>query len=119
MERGQEETSTSQVGRKRVTPRESLIASSLVAAMSIEELRSFCQVPMDISLEFSDEAVVSIVGGADNVVYFTREQLFAGLLSPISSLVKQFLYFTRAPPTLIHPNVFRILMGCSVIKFLY
>ena len=119
MERGQEETSTSQAGRKRGTPRESPIASSLVAAMSVEELRSFCQVPMDISLELSDEAVVSIVGGADNVVYFTREQLFAGLRSPISSLVKQFLYFTRAPPTLTHPYVFRILMGCSVLKFLY
>ena len=33
--------------------------------------------------------------------------------------MKQFLHFTKAPPTLIHPNVFRILMGCSVLKFLY
>ena len=33
--------------------------------------------------------------------------------------MKQFLHFTRAPPTLVHPNVFRILMGCSVLKFIY
>ena len=42
-----------------------------------------------------------------------------GLHFPILSLVKQFLYFTQAPPTLIHPNVFRILMGCSVLNLLY
>ena len=33
--------------------------------------------------------------------------------------MKQFLHFTRAPPALIHPNVFRILMGCSVLNFIY
>ena len=119
MARGQEETSTSQARRKRGTPRESLTASSPVAVMSIEELRSFCQVPANISLELSDEVVVSTIGGADNVVYFTREQFAAEIRFPISSLVKQFLYFTQAPPTLIHPNVFQILMGCNVLNFLY
>ena len=87
--------------------------------MSVEELRSFCQVPVDISLELSDRAAVSTVGGADNVVYFTRKQFCASLRFPVSLLVKQFLHFTRAPPVLIHPNVFRILMGCSVLNFLY
>ena len=87
--------------------------------MSIEELRSFCQVPPDISLELSDGAAVSIIRGADNVVYFTREQFAVGLRFPISSLVKQFLHFTRAPHALIHPNVFRILMGYSVLNSLY
>ena len=93
--------------------------SSLVPVMSVEELRSFCQVPADISLELSDGAAVSTVGGVDNVVYFTREQFSAGLRFPISSLVKQFLHFTWAPRALIHPNIFRILMGCSVLNFLY
>ena len=71
MVRSQEETSTSQAGRMRGTPQELPTASSLVAAMSIEELRSFCQVPVDISLELSDGAVVSTVRGVDNAVYFT------------------------------------------------
>ena len=54
-------------------PRELPTASSLVVVMSIKELRSFCQVPADISLELSDEAVVSTVRRVDNVVYFTWE----------------------------------------------
>ena len=58
--------------------------------MSVGELRSFCQVPADIIIEFSDGAAVSTVGGADNAVYFTREQFVAGLRFPISLLVKQF-----------------------------
>ena len=33
--------------------------------------------------------------------------------------MKQFLHFTRAPPVLVHPNVFQILMGCSVLNLLY
>ena len=33
--------------------------------------------------------------------------------------MKQFLHFTRAPPALVYPNVFRILMGCSVLNLLY
>ena len=61
MERGHEETSTSQAGRKRGTLWETPIVSILVAAMSIEELRSFSQVPTDIRLEVAD-------GPADNVI---------------------------------------------------
>ena len=53
------------------------------------------------------------------MVYFTREQLVAGLRFPISSIVKQFIHFTRAPPALIHPNAIRILTGCSVLNLLY
>ena len=81
-------------------------ASSLVAAMSVEELRSFFQVLIDFSMELSDGVVVSTVGGANNVVYFTWEKFDAGFCFSISSLVKQFLHFTWAPPALIHLNVF-------------
>ena len=90
-----------------------------MASMSIEELRSFYRVLDYISLELSDGPARSIVGQADNTVYFTREQFAAGLCFPVSSLVKQFLHVTRAPPLLDHLNVFRILMGCSVLNFLY
>ena len=119
MMRSEEETSTSQVRRRRASSRESPTASSLVASMSMEELRSFCRVLDDISLELSDEPAFSTVGEVDNVFYFTREQFVVGLRFPVWSLLKQFLHVTRAPPTLIHPNVFRILMGCSVLNFLY
>ena len=46
-------------------------ASSLVAAMSTEELRLYNKIPVKISLETSDGAAVTTIGEADNVVYFT------------------------------------------------
>ena len=117
--RGQEETSTSQVGHRKGSSWESPTTSSLVSSMSMEELRSFYQVPDDVSLELSDMPAFFTIGQADNVVFFTVEQFAVGLRFPISPLVKQFLHVTRAPPALIHPNVFQILMGCSVLNFLY
>ena len=48
--RGQEETSTSQVGHRKGSKRESPTTSNLVSSMSMEELRSFYRVPDDISL---------------------------------------------------------------------
>ena len=42
MARGEEETSTSRAERMRLAPQEPLTTSSLVAAMSMEELRFFC-----------------------------------------------------------------------------
>ena len=47
--------------------------SSLVAAMSIEDLRSFRQVPVAIIFEVSNGTATSIIGAANNAVYFTLE----------------------------------------------
>ena len=55
MARGEEETSTSRDERRRGAPQESPTTSSLIAAMSVEELRFFCQVPADISLELDEQ----------------------------------------------------------------
>ena len=85
----------------------------------MEELRSFCQILDNISLELSDGPIASTVEEADSAVYFTREQFAAGLHFPVSSLVKQFLHVSRAPPALIHSNAIRILMGCNVLNLLY
>ena len=62
--------------------------SSLVTAMSVEEFRSFNQVPADIRLEVANDTATPTIGGVDNVVYFTYEQFSTGLLFPIPSLVK-------------------------------
>ena len=64
-------------------------------------------------------SATSTIEEADNAIYFTREQFTIGLHFPIPLLVKQFLHFTRAPPELVHPNVFRILTGCSMLNSLY
>ena len=87
--------------------------------MSVEELRLYSQVLVEISLEMSDGPTASIIGEADNAVYFTLKQFAIGLRFPILSLVKQLLHFTRAPLALVHSTVFRILIGCSVLNFLY
>ena len=71
MGKGQDETSTSQAGRKRGPSRELPSASSLVSSMSMEELSSYCQIPDSVSLEFSDSTTTSTLGEADNVVYLT------------------------------------------------
>ena len=54
MARDHGDTSTSQAGRKKGTPQETSFISSLVAIMSVEELRSFGQVPFVIRLEVSN-----------------------------------------------------------------
>ena len=73
MVRGQEETSTSQVGCRRGLSWELPSASSPVSSMSMEELRFFYRVPDGISLELSDGPAISTVREVDKVVYFTRE----------------------------------------------
>ena len=59
------------------------------------------------------------MGNTMEELFFIREQLVAGLRFPVPALVKQFLNFTRAPPTLVHPNIICILIRCSVLNFLY
>ena len=58
---GYEEVSSSQVRRQRGTPLEMLTTSSLVTAMSAEELRLYSQVHAEISLEISDSPTTSII----------------------------------------------------------
>ena len=77
MARGHETTSTSQVGRKRGTPRETPTISSLVVAMSVEDLKSLRQVHAVIRLKMSNGTTTSTMGATDNFVYFTQERFAA------------------------------------------
>ena len=88
MVRGHEKTSTSQAGCKRGASQETPTVSSLVAAMSVEELKSFSQVPTNMRFKVEDGTVSPTIGGANNVVYFTRNQFAIRLLFPIPSSVK-------------------------------
>ena len=85
----------------------------------MEELRSYFQILDNIDFELSDDPTESTIGKEDGAVYFTREQLAAGLRFPISSLVKQFLHFFRVPHALIHPNVIQILIRCNILNLFY
>ena len=85
----------------------------------MEELRSYCHIPDNINFELPDGPAESTIDKEDGVVYFTREQLAVGLRFPVSSLIKQFLHFSEAPPALVHQNIIRILTRCSVLNLLY
>ena len=117
--RGQEETFTSQAGRKRGPTRGTPSTSSIISSLSMEELRAYCEIPDDIDIMLSDGPTQNTVGEEHSAVFFTREQLKTGLRFLMPSLVKQFLHFTRAPPTLVYPNVIRILTWCCVLNLLY
>ena len=119
MARGQEETSTSLARCIRGSSRDTPSTRSIISSLSMEELKSYCQIPDNVDFELSDDPAESTIDEEDNAVYFTREQLASRLCFPISSLVKPFLHFSRAPPALIHPNVIRILTECSVLNLLY
>ena len=119
MTRGEEETSTSQVDRIRGPARGMRSASHIISSLTMEELRTYYEISNDIDLKLMENPDESTLGGEHNAVIFTREQLTAGLRFPMLALVKQFLHFTRAPPTLVNPNVIQILTECSVLNFLY
>ena len=119
MARGQEETSTSQAGCRRGPGWDMPSARNIISSLSMEELRSYCQIPNNINIELSDGPTESTISEGDGAVYFTWEQLVAGLCFPVLFLIKQFLHFSRAPPALIHPNVIRILTGYSILNLLY
>ena len=119
MARGEEETSTSQAGRRRGPARVARFASHIVSSLTMEDLRTYCEIPDDIDLKLMDKPDESTLGREHNAVFFTREQLAVGLCFPMPALVKQFLHFTKAPPALVNPNIIRILTGCSILNFLY
>ena len=119
MARGQEEISTSQEGRKRGPTRGTPSTSSIISSLSMEELRTYCEIPDDINVMLSDGPTQNTVSGEDNAVFFTREQLATRLRFLVSSLVKQYLHFTKAPLALVHPNIIMILTRCCVLNLLY
>ena len=117
MARGREETSTS--GRLGGRPQATPSVRSVIASLTMEELKVYWEVPDNINLRLMERADDSTLGREHNGVFFTREHLAVGLRFPVPTIVKQFLHFTRVPPALIHPNVIRILIGSCMLNHLY
>ena len=117
MARGREETSTS--GHPGGRPRAKPSASSVIASLTMKELKVYCEVLDNIDLRLMERADNSTLGGEHNGVFFTREHLVVGLRFPVPAIVKQFLDLTQAPPALIHPNIISILIGSCVMNHLY
>ncbi|KAL6334346.1 hypothetical protein AAG906_014747 [Vitis piasezkii] len=87
--------------------------------LDVKEFRDRFSIPNSVSIELLKEEVpfsTEKLGG--HAIVFTKEHFNAGLRFPLPSLFKEFLHFTKIPPAFIHPNVVRILMGCSIINML-
>ena len=71
MARGQEETYTSQAGRRQGPSRDSPSTSNVISSLSMDEVRSYCQIPDNIDFELSEGPAESTMGEEYNAVFFT------------------------------------------------
>ncbi|RVX07556.1 hypothetical protein CK203_025151 [Vitis vinifera] len=94
-------------------------AKKSVDKLSVKEFRERFYIPNGVSIELSEGEAVSTENAEDNAICFSKEQFNAGLRFPIPSLFKEFLHFTQIPPAYMHPNMVRVLMGCSVLSMLF
>ena len=100
------------------------VSGEVQAEKSMDKLnvREFCEcfcIPNGVSVQLGDGEAASTEKSADNAIYFTKEQFNAGLRFPLPSLFKEFLHVTQIPPAYIHPNMVRVLMGCSILSMLF
>ena len=94
-------------------------AKKSVDKLSVKEFREWFSIPNGVLVELSEREAVSTTNAEDNVICFSKEQFNAGLRFPLPSLFKEFLHFTQIPPAYMHPNMVRVLMGCSVQSMLF
>ncbi|RVW63611.1 hypothetical protein CK203_057393 [Vitis vinifera] len=90
--------------------------------MTSLKVGQFCErfcIPKGVSVQPVDGEAVSTEKFEDNAIYFSKEQFNAGLRFTLPSLFKEFLHFTQIPPAYIHPNIVRVLMGCSILNMLF
>ena len=87
----------------------------------MKEFRDRFCIPNGVIVELlnGEEVPASIEKFEKNTIIFSKEQLNAGLRFSLPALFKEFLHFTQIPPAFIHPNIVRVLMGCSIISMLY
>ncbi|RVW67701.1 hypothetical protein CK203_063382 [Vitis vinifera] len=88
--------------------------------LNAKEFRERFRIPHDVLIDLvNEEAAMPTEKGGKNAILFTKERFNAGLRFPLPALFKEFLHFSQIPPIFIHPNLVRVLMGCSIINMLY
>ena len=90
-----------------------------VDKLSVKEFRERFCIPNGVVVELMDGEVMSTEKAEDHAIMFSKEQFNVGLRFPLSSLFKEFLHFTQIPPAYIHPNIVRVLMGCSILSMMF
>ena len=109
MARGQEETSTSQVGHKRGPGRDMPSASSIISSLSMEELRSYCHIPDNIDLELPDGLAESTIDKEDDAVLVH----FQSVCLPDEPACGRFLIADGQRDSAIQPYVLPVLSTLS------
>ncbi|RVW26662.1 hypothetical protein CK203_096496 [Vitis vinifera] len=100
--------------------RASEVSGKAIDKLDAKEFRERFCIPNGVSIELLDGRVlVSSEKAEEKTIIFSKEQFNAGLRFPLPVLFKEFLHFTQIPPVFIHPNIVRVLMGCSIINMLY
>lgn len=95
------------------------LAEKSVEKLSVKEFRERFCIPNGVFVELTDGEAVSTEKCGDHPICFSKEQFNAGLRFPLPSLFKEFLQFTQIHPAYIHPNMVRVLMGCSILSLLF
>ena len=119
---GDVSTSAAGKGKKSVWPREAIERADVqksIEQLNVWEFRKHFHVLLGISIRLLGGDLVSTEQEPLNDIVLSKEQFNVGLCFLLPSLFKQFLHFTKIPPTFLHPNVVRILMGYSILNMLY
>lgn len=95
------------------------VRSKHIDLMTVGEFKQCFIIPNGVSVQLLKGGPVPTHKADDNSICFFKKQFNAGLRLPLPSLFKQFLHFTKIPLALIHPNVVRVLMGCSILDMLF
>ncbi|RVW61656.1 hypothetical protein CK203_066156 [Vitis vinifera] len=95
------------------------VHEKFVDKLSVKEFRERFSIPNGVVVELMDGEAMSTDKAEDHAIVFSKEQFNARLRFPLPSLFKEFLHFTKIPPACIHPNIVRVLMGCSILSMLF
>ena len=88
--------------------------------LNVKEFRDWLCIPNGVIVELlNGEELVPTEKAEGNTIIFSKEQFNAGPRFSLPALFKEFLHFSQIPPVFIHPNIVRVLMGCSIINMLY
>ena len=74
-------------GRPGGRPRAKPSTSNVIASLTMEELKVYCEVSDNIDLRLMDKADDSTLGEEHNGVFFTREHLAVGLRFPVPAII--------------------------------
>ena len=96
------------------------VRGKAIDKLDAKEFREWFCIPNNVTIELlNGRILVPSEKAEEKTIIFSKEQFNAGLRFPLPALFKEFLHFTKIPPVFIHPNIVRVLMGCSIINMLY